>query len=101
MTNMCLKVLWLESSISFAIDQGLGDKTIPLTDFYSWPKKDSWFLLKCDLERFTWVSESETVLMLNTVTNIINDWQLSSDLGSLKVTNLKNKYPGVFFIGVL
>ena len=101
MRNLCLKVLWLESSISFAIDQSLGDKTIPLTEFYIWPIKDAWVLIKCDLERLNWVSESEAVLMLNTITNIINDWQVSSDLGSLNSANLKNNYPGVFFIGVL
>lgn len=101
MIKICLKVLWLDNSIAFAIDQSLGDKNIPLTQFYFWPNIDAWEFIKFDLEKFNWISQQDAVLILNTITEIINLWQTKSDLISSKTTQLRSLFPDVFFIGVL
>lgn len=101
MAKLSLKVLWLESSIAFAIDQSLEGKIIPLTEFYFWPITDSWDLIKCDLERLNWVSQVEAISILNTITEIINFWQARSDFSFSNSVDLKKTFPNVLFIGVL
>ena len=42
MNKFILKFLWLEKSVAVALDQKVGDKTIPLTEYFFWPQKDAW-----------------------------------------------------------
>jgi 30S ribosomal protein 3 len=99
MKNFSLKVLWLDNSIAFSLDQSININFIPLTEFYFWPQKDAWELIKLYLEGLNWISHEEAVFLLNRITEIINIWQTRSDLGSSNINNLKILFPDVCFIG--
>lgn len=98
MKSFSLKVFWLNNSIAFSLDQIVGTKFIPLTEFYFWPQKDAWELIKLYLEGLNWVSQEDAVFLLNRITEIINLWQNRSDLTSLNINDVKAMFPDVNFI---
>merc|ERR1711924_555895 len=57
------------------VDQKLPNGTaVPVTEYFYWPRTDAWEELKTTLEGMPWISERDTVIMLNTLTEVINHW---------------------------
>eukprot|EP00954_Amorphochlora_amoebiformis_P001462 111621-Amorphochlora_amoeboformis.AAC.1 len=76
-TKYGLNVLWLEKNIALAVDEIYpGNKRIPLTSFHLWPATDAWEDIKGLLETKSWISERDTINVLNDATEIITYWQV-------------------------
>lgn len=98
MFRFCLKVIWLEKSIGIALDQLVDEKiSIPITEYFFWPRSDAWEQLRFDLELRGWIPESDLILILNQVTEIINLWQ-GEENGKKSILNVKEKFPSSIFI---
>lgn len=99
MQNFVLKFLWLDKSIAVAMDQHVGDKTTPLTEYFFWPQRDAWEEMKNFLDNNTWIPQSTSILLLNQVTEVINFWQDKDGLNKKDILKVKDKYPDCLFIG--
>lgn len=99
--NIVLKFIWLEKYIGVCLDYKLKSKFIPLSSYYFWPKIDAWEEIKKDLFLFSWVSENDSILILNELTDIINYWQdnTSKNFFELNFVFLKENFPSSFFSG--
>ncbi|KAL3341317.1 hypothetical protein AABB24_025725 [Solanum stoloniferum] len=76
--RLVLKFMWMEKNIGISLDQVIpGHGTIPLSPYYFWPRKDAWEELKVMLESKPWISQKQTIILLNQATDIINLWQQS------------------------
>ena len=99
MEKFVLKFLWLDKSIAVALDQRVEDKITPLTEYYFWPQKDAWDLMKNYLEKTTWISQTEAISLLNKITEVINFWQ-EKDLANKKdIHKARIFFKDVKFIG--
>lgn len=79
-SRLVLKFMWMEKNIGLALDQVIpGHGSIPLSPYYFWPRKDAWDELKILLESKPWISQRQTVILLNQATDVINLWQQSAD----------------------
>nr|YP_009389101.1 putative ribosomal protein 3 [Euglena archaeoplastidiata]AKR17874.1 putative ribosomal protein 3 [Euglena archaeoplastidiata] len=94
-----LKFLWLEKSIAVSLDQRIGDKTIPLTEYFFWPQKDAWEDMKLYLETEEWISQENSILLLNQITEIINYWQERENISKSELSDIKTKFPNCIFVG--
>ena len=99
MENFVLKFLWLEKSIAVALDQRVGDKTLPLTEYFFWPQKDAWEEIKVFLESKPWISSNDAIYLLNQVTDIINFWQDKSVIDKKDFDKVKEKFENCQFVG--
>jgi hypothetical protein len=95
--KLVFKFLWLDSVIAFSLDQSIGNKYIPLTDFYFWPQVDAWEKMKVFLESQPFITKEETVVLLNFLTEVINMWQDRYNL-KLDVLSLRSKFPDIRFM---
>lgn len=85
-----LQILWLENSLGLAINQKVGNLTIPLTSYYFWPVSDAWEQIRFELETKLWISKEERIMLLNLVVDNINQWQQKrSELTINTTTNIK------------
>ncbi|KAL9420398.1 hypothetical protein CISIN_1g030605mg [Citrus sinensis] len=76
--RLVLKFIWMEKNIGLALDQSIpGYGTIPLSQYFFWPRKDAWEELKTTLESKPWISQKMMIILLNQATDIINLWQQS------------------------
>lgn len=95
-----LKFLWLEKFIAVSLDQRVADHSTPITEYFFWPRTDAWEELRLDLEKRSWISESELIVLLNQVTEVINFWQEKSEITRKKeLQAAKEKFPNCFFVG--
>lgn len=95
-----LKFLWLEKSIAVALDQKIGEKTNPITEYFFWPRKDAWEELNLELQKNSWISQNEAIILLNKTTEIINYWQEKNETDPNKnLTKTREKFPECLFIG--
>lgn len=99
MENFVLKFLWLEKSIAVSLDQRVGDKTSPLTEYFFWPQRDAWEEMKNFLEGKTWISQSTSILLLNQITEVINFWQEKDNLNKRDIFKVREKFPSCLFVG--
>lgn len=101
MTNkFLLKFLWLEKAIAVSLDQKVSDRSTPITEYFFWPKNDAWEELRIDLEKRSWISESESILILNQVTEVINFWQERNEVDRKKDFSVaKETFSNCFFVG--
>ena len=72
-----LNILWLENELGIAIDQIQAGEQIPLTDYFFWPKSDTWDQIRQELETKPWILTKEKAQLLNATTTIMNEWQNS------------------------
>jgi 30S ribosomal protein 3 len=96
MERFVLKFLWLDKNIGVSLDQRVGDKIMPLTEFFFWPQKDAWEEMKFYLESKDWILQSESIYLLNQITEVINSWQQTSNKDFSK---LKEQFPDIIFVG--
>nr|YP_007517003.1 putative ribosomal protein 3 [Euglena viridis]AEY70776.1 putative ribosomal protein 3 [Euglena viridis] len=99
MERFILKFLWLEKSIAVCLDQKIGDRTTPLTEYFFWPQKDAWEEMKIFLENKAWITENESILLLNQITEVINDWQGKDSIQRKDTARLREKFTNSVFIG--
>ena len=97
--NFILKFLWLEKSIAVALDQKIGEKTNPITEYFFWPRKDAWEELNLELQKNSWISQNEAIILLNKTTEIINYWQEKNETDPKNLTKIREKFPECLFIG--
>ena len=72
-----LNILWLENELGIAIDQIQSGEQIPLTDYFFWPKSDTWDQVRRELETKPWILTKEKAQLLNATATIMNQWQSS------------------------
>jgi len=73
-----LNFLWLQKNLGVAVDQVYArGGSSPLTEYWFWPRKDSWDEVKTALEVRPWISEKDRVALLNRLTEVIIFWQSS------------------------
>lgn len=99
MNRFILKFLWLEKSVAVCLDQKIGERTTPLTEYYFWPQKDAWEEMKNFLEDKSWITQNESIILLNQITEVINAWQDKESFQKKDITKLKDKFPNALFIG--
>lgn len=99
MERFLLKFLWLDKSIAVAVDQKVEDKTTPLTEYFFWPQKDAWELVKLFLEKTSWISQAESIYLLNKITEVINYWQEKDISNRRDVNKAREYFKDVTFIG--
>lgn len=96
-SRFVLKIVWLDKDVAIAVDYVISKGTSPLTPYYFWPRSDAWQELKDELDKKTWINETEKIELLNQATEVINFWQEKG-----KVTTMKQaqaKFPQVVFSG--
>ena len=99
MNNFVLKFLWLDKTIAVAIDQYVGDKMTPLTEYFFWLQRDAWEEMKTFLDNNVWISQSTSILLLNQVTEVINFWQDKEGVSKKDISKVREKFPECLFIG--
>ena len=99
MSKFVLKFLWLQKSVAVGLDQRVGERTTPLTEFFFWPQFDAWEEMKDFLESKSWIDQTESIFILNLITEVINFWQDKTDLERKDLNLAKEKFPDVLFIG--
>lgn len=97
MSRFVLKFLWLEKSLAIGLDQKVGERTTPLTEFFFWPQVDAWEEIRLFLESNDWIDQSDSVVTLNQITEVINDWQEKTESPAKDISMLLNKYPNCVF----
>lgn len=99
MERFILKFLWLDKTIAVCVDQKVGNRTIPLTEYFFWPQRDAWEDMKLFLESKDWITKFEVIAILNVVTEVINYWQEKDSLEKKDIKKVKEKFSSVSFIG--
>jgi 30S ribosomal protein 3 len=99
MERFVLKFLWLEKSIGVALDQRVGDKSTPLTEYFFWPQKDAWEEMKFYLESKSWILQTESILLLNEITEVINSWQEKDGLVKKDINKVREQIRDAIFVG--
>lgn len=99
-SKFILKFLWLEKVIGVALDQNINGKTIPLTEYFFWPRNDAWEDMRLELLNRPWISKNESILVLNQITEVINFWQEQTETNRKKDFSIvKDKFPNSVFLG--
>nr|YP_009032708.1 putative ribosomal protein 3 [Euglenaformis proxima]AGL11974.1 putative ribosomal protein 3 [Euglenaformis proxima] len=98
MNRFTLKFIWLEKSIGVSLDQVMGSKTNPLTEYFFWPQQDSWEEMKLFLEKRSWISQAYSISLLNQITDVITFWQEKDSIKSNDTNVLMQRFPGCSFI---
>ena len=80
------KILWLANSLGLAVDQ---KKSIPLTNYYFWPRNDTWEHIKFEIDSRPWISHEEKILLLNNLTEILDNWKNPGEVRYEEVSHLK------------
>lgn len=76
-----LKFIWFGSKgIAVALNQTFSGKSLPVTEYFFWPRSDAWDDMRVSLKSKPWISSNELVLILNQLTEVINFWQEKNDL---------------------
>lgn len=93
-----LNFLWFDKTLAIAVDQVMpkGQRS-PVTSYFLWPHADAWEELKDSLEGKPWVSERDTIMLLNRVTEVINYWQEEGDRHELD--EARSSFPDCVFQG--
>jgi 30S ribosomal protein 3 len=99
MEKFILKFLWLEKSIAVSLDQKIAERSSPLTEYFFWPQEDAWEEMKMFLEQNNWISQLESINILNQVTEVINYWQEKDSLKKKDIYAVRERFPNAKFTG--
>jgi 30S ribosomal protein 3 len=98
MERFVLNFLLLEKVIAVCLDQRISqDRLNPLTEYFFWPQKDAWEDMKKFIDNNDWISQKDTVNILNTITEVINLWEESSEFKKEDLEKLRSKFPDCIF----
>lgn len=99
MDRFVLKFFWLDTTIAVCLNQKVDHHTIPLTEYFFWPQTDSWSSMKTFVENESgWISENESSLLLNRVTEVINFWQEKESSREKDIDKVQDKFPDCVFL---
>lgn len=99
MDRFILKFFWLDTTIAVSLSQKVGGRAIPLTEYFFWPQTDSWSSMKSFLEGESgWISDNETSLLLNRITEVINFWQEKESSREKDIDKVQEKFPDCIFL---
>ena len=97
MQKYALKFIWLDRTIGVCLDQHTPrGESVLLTDFYFWPQVDAWEKIKLFLEQSPFISQNESILILNQITEVINFWQ---EKNIKDLDRVREKFPSIHFLG--
>ena len=93
------KILGSENYIGIAIEQSSLNISIPITNYFFWPRNDAWEQIRLDISSKPWISTAEQFNILNGTAQILNDWNKSDDKKKfLKTSNFQHL--NVEFVGI-
>lgn len=100
MDKYLLKFIWFKNkSIAVSLDLKILDKTVPLTEYFFWPKSDAWEDMRVCLESIDWINSTDIVKILNQLTEVINYWQDTNvSQSNLDCDSIKQKFPACKFV---
>lgn len=96
---LVLKFLWSNKKIAFALDDKVSERFTPLTPFYFFPKENGWEKLKKELKSRVWISNNVSILLLNSLTKVIEFWKINKDKDILFVTSYFDCLEDCFLVG--
>nr|ABB02356.1 Ycf65 [Lepocinclis spirogyroides] len=99
MSKFLLRFLWFgQKGIAVALDQVCVERSIPITEYFFWPRSDAWDDMRICLKSKTWISPTDLVSILNQLTEIINFWQEKNNSGIDSFKDLKLRFPEADFV---
>jgi 30S ribosomal protein 3 len=98
MNKFILKFLWLDKTLAVALDQKVSDRFTPLTEFFFWPQTDAWEEMKLFFEANDWIDQDNSIILLNQITEVINEWQEKNDSTITDISLLRKKYSDCVFV---
>jgi 30S ribosomal protein 3 len=84
-----LKILWAKNFLGLSIDQIGMRHTLPMTNYYIWPKTEAWEQLKLELAFKSWVTDEEKIQILNSAAEIMNFWRVNRDLTTIETVTTR------------
>lgn len=101
MERFVLKFLLMKKVIAVCLDQRISQECLnPLTQYFFWPHRDAWEDMKNFIDNNGWISQKDTLNILNTITEVINLWEESSEFKKEDLDKLRFKFPDCLFLGM-
>lgn len=97
MDNFVLNFLWFNKNIAVSLNQKVGNKIIPLTEYFFWPQQDAWEEIQLFLNEENWVHSDDSFSILNQITEVINYWE-HEEKTSTRLFEIRNKFPCCVFL---
>ena len=100
MNKFSLKFIWSEKYLGVSLNQKIGSSntSIPLTEYFFWPRTDAWDQLHSYLEDKNFITQKEIVVILNMLTDVIHFWQDESDFSKKNISLAKQTFPLCSFV---
>ena len=91
MLQFKIRVLWLKNRLGIAVDQIYGQRCIPLTNYYFWPRNDAWELIRLEINSKIWIADADKISILNQITQILNNWNKNAKNLKFDVLDTESK----------
>ena len=99
MIKFRLKFIWFgNKGIAVALNQVYFNRSLPITEYFFWPRSDAWDEMRLCLKSKSWISPNDLVLILNQLTEVINFWQEKNSLQSDNFIQVKESFPECEFV---
>ena len=98
MLQFKIRILWLKNKLGIAVDQIYEKRSIPLTNYYFWPRNDAWELIRLEINSKMWIKDTDKIYILNQITQILNKWKKNAEDSKFEV--LDTEYKELNFVGI-